>query len=84
MDYKLEGVWEIWLWCLAAPSLDTVLLFSRGIVGGRLYGLLPNPLKDSIYRLWKYLSHMFISLRQSALSSLAPCSCVCPNCLAVY
>lgn len=33
MAYKLEGGWEIWLWCLADPSLDTVSLFSQGIVG---------------------------------------------------
>lgn len=33
MAYKLEGGWEIWLWCLAAHSLDTVSLFYRGIVG---------------------------------------------------
>jgi hypothetical protein len=33
MAYKLEGDWEIWLWCLADPSLDTVSLFSRGVVG---------------------------------------------------
>lgn len=33
MAYKLEGGWEIWRWYLAAPSLGTVSLFSRGIVG---------------------------------------------------
>lgn len=33
MAYKLEGGWEIWHWCLAAPSLGTVSLFSRGMVG---------------------------------------------------
>lgn len=55
----------------------TVSLFYWGDGAGRLFGLLLNPLKDSIYWRWKYLHHMFISLRHSAPSSLAPCSCLC-------